>query len=98
MTTDWLNMRASDADRQRTADILKAALVEGRLTAEEYSTRLDQAMAARTYGDLQRLTADLPTGVAPFGPSQPPPQPSAHAAPPAVPVAPQPPTKPINGM
>jgi hypothetical protein len=55
-------MRASDADRERTADVLKAAVAEGRLRPEEYEHRLGAALSAHTYGELDRLVADLPAG------------------------------------
>lgn len=53
-------MRASDADRDRVAEILGEALSEGRLTAEEHSERLDRLYAAKTYAELEPLTGDLP--------------------------------------
>jgi hypothetical protein len=53
-------MRAADTDRQQVAERLRAALDEGRLDLSEYDERLQQAYAARTYGDLDRLLADLP--------------------------------------
>ncbi|HEY2441986.1 MAG TPA: DUF1707 and DUF4190 domain-containing protein [Streptosporangiaceae bacterium] len=53
-------MRAADVDRERTADTLKAAFVEGRLSKDELDARLDQTYGARTYADLGALTADLP--------------------------------------
>ena len=53
-------MRAADADRQAVADKLKAALDEGRLDLAEYDERLQQAYAAKTYGDLEGLLTDLP--------------------------------------
>ena len=53
-------MRAADADRQAVADQLKAALEEGRLELHEYDERLQQAYAAKTYGELQPLLHDLP--------------------------------------
>ncbi|MBA8793445.1 hypothetical protein FHX74_001050 [Friedmanniella endophytica] len=52
-------MRASDADRQQVADVLSSAYAEGRLTREEYDERLDQAMTARTFGELIPVTRDL---------------------------------------
>jgi hypothetical protein len=55
-------MRAADGDRQAVADRLKSALDEGRLDLHEYDDRLQQAYSARTYGELERLTTDLPTG------------------------------------
>jgi hypothetical protein len=53
-------LRASDADRERTAEQLRHAAGEGRLTVDELDERLDAAFAARTHADLQRLVADLP--------------------------------------
>jgi hypothetical protein len=52
-------VRASDADRDRTVEVLAAASAEGRLTLEEYSDRSEAALVARTLGDLASLTADL---------------------------------------
>jgi DUF1707 SHOCT-like domain len=52
--------RASDADRDTTADLLNAAFAEGRLTAGEHDQRLSAAYAARTWPELRQLTADLP--------------------------------------
>jgi len=68
-------LRASSADRDRAVDVLKAGYAEGRLTKDEYDSRASQAFAARTLGDLARVTADLPGG---------------HLAQPAWPVAPTP--------
>lgn len=56
------NVRASDADRERTADILRRQAGDGRLTPQELSDRLDTAFTARTLGDLQALITDLPEG------------------------------------
>ena len=53
-------LRASDADRDRTAAVLASALATGRLTSTEHAERLDAAYAARTVGELARLTHDLP--------------------------------------
>jgi hypothetical protein len=66
-------MRAADADRQHVADQLRAALDEGRLDLHEYDERLRDAYAAKTYGDLDRLLADLPaaTPVLPAAPATP---------------------------
>ena len=52
--------RVGDADRNRTADLLKEAHAAGYLTLEEADERLDTALAARTRGELDRLVADLP--------------------------------------
>ena len=61
------SMRASSADRERAVDVLKAGFAEGRLTQDEYNDRMGRAYAARTYGDLATLTADLPAGALPTG-------------------------------
>lgn len=53
-------MRAADSDRQAVADKLKKALDEGRLDLAEYDERLQQAYAAKTYGDLEGLLDDIP--------------------------------------
>jgi hypothetical protein len=53
-------MRASDADRERTATLLREHHAEGRLTAEEFSDRVDRTLAAKTIGELDALLADLP--------------------------------------
>jgi hypothetical protein len=55
-------MRAGDGDRQAVADTLKTALDEGRLDLHEYDERVQQAYAAKTYGDLKGLLSDLPVG------------------------------------
>ncbi len=57
------SMRAATADRERAVDVLKAGFTEGRLTQDEYNDRMGRAYAARTYGELTALTADLPAGV-----------------------------------
>jgi hypothetical protein len=53
-------MRASDADRERVAEVLRTAVVEGRLDLNEVDERLRQVYAARTYADLEPITKDLP--------------------------------------
>jgi hypothetical protein len=55
-----LELRASDADRDRTAAVLSGALATGRLTSTEHAERLDAAYAAKTLGELAMLTRDLP--------------------------------------
>jgi hypothetical protein len=59
------SMRAASADRERAVDVLKAGFTEGRLSQDEYNDRMGRAYAARTYGELTALTADLPAGVVP---------------------------------
>ncbi|AVH95686.1 hypothetical protein GCM10010497_04680 [Streptomyces cinereoruber] len=53
-------LRASDADRDRIADILRDALAEGRLDAEEHSDRIDAVYRAKTVGELEPIVRDLP--------------------------------------
>jgi hypothetical protein len=53
-------VRASDADRERTATLLREHHAVGRLTPEEFNERVDKALAAKTLGDLDLLLADLP--------------------------------------
>jgi hypothetical protein len=53
-------IRASDADRDRTAALLREHHAAGRLTAEEFNERLDKVYAAKTLGDLDQLLSDLP--------------------------------------
>jgi hypothetical protein len=53
-------IRASDADRDRTADILREALAEGRLDAQEHAERIDAVYRAKTVGELAPLVSDLP--------------------------------------
>jgi hypothetical protein len=59
----WL---AGSADRERAVGVLRAAFTEGRLTQEELEDRVARAYAARTYGDLWALVADLPAGPLPY--------------------------------
>ena len=56
-------MRASGVGREHVIDVLKAAFVQGRLTKDEFDMRLGQAFAARTYGELAALTADVSAGL-----------------------------------
>ena len=53
---------ASDADRERTVDILKTAFVHGALTRDELTLRTGRALTARTYADLAATTAGLTPG------------------------------------
>lgn len=58
---------ASHTDRDHAVEYLKTAFAEGRLSKDEYDARLDGALAARTYADLDALMADLPA-VQPLAP------------------------------
>ncbi len=59
-------MRAGDADRDRVVELLKVAYSEGRLSKDEYDGRLEDAMSARTFADLDRVVTDLPAIRAPI--------------------------------
>ena len=52
-------LRASDEDRERTAETLRRAAGDGRLTMEELEERLHTTYAARTHGELEGLTRDI---------------------------------------
>jgi hypothetical protein len=54
------DVRASDAERDAVVDRLRRALSQGRLTVDEYDTRMTAAYEARTRGELASLTQDLP--------------------------------------
>jgi Domain of unknown function (DUF1707) len=54
------NLRVSDADRQATADQLKAHFAAGRLDMDEFDERLPRALGAKTRSDLNDLLRDLP--------------------------------------
>src|SRR6478736_2244440 len=60
LQTPKSHMRVGDADRQRVVVELQRHYVEGRLTSDELSERVDRALAARTEGDLAPLLEDLP--------------------------------------
>jgi Domain of unknown function (DUF1707)/Cell wall-active antibiotics response 4TMS YvqF len=57
------DIRASDADRERVADILRDAFAEGRLSPEEHAERIEAVYASKTLGELAPLTRDLPVPV-----------------------------------
>lgn len=56
------DLRCSDVDRERVADALREAASDGRLELTELDERLESTFQARTYGDLQPITRDLPQG------------------------------------
>ncbi|MBD8608236.1 MULTISPECIES: DUF1707 domain-containing protein [Aeromicrobium] len=53
------HLRASDADRDRAVDVVRDAFVDGRLTRDEFDTRRDAVLQARTVGDLVPPMRDL---------------------------------------
>ena len=54
------DLRASDAEREATADRLRKHHTDGRLDQDEFQERLDKCFAAKTGGELAELTRDLP--------------------------------------
>lgn len=54
------NFRASDAEREAVVENLQRAVGEGRITVAEFEDRVQAAYEARTRGELDVLTADLP--------------------------------------
>ena len=57
---DPSQLRISDDDRHKVAELLRDAAGEGRLDLEELDERLEATYAAKTYGDLVPITIDLP--------------------------------------
>ncbi|MEV4103620.1 DUF1707 domain-containing protein [Nonomuraea sp. NPDC049649] len=53
-------MRASDVERDRVAALLREHTAQGRLTMDEFHQRLEEVYQSKTYGELARVTADLP--------------------------------------
>lgn len=70
--------RASQADRERAVEVLKAAFIEDRLTKDEFDIRVGQVLASRTYAELAAVTSDLQASPAAAGP--------AAAGPPSTPA------------
>jgi hypothetical protein len=58
--SDGQRIRASDAEREQVAHILRTAMGEGRLTLDEGEQRLTAVYRAVYQDDLTQLTADLP--------------------------------------
>jgi hypothetical protein len=54
------NLRAADADRERTAERLRNSHAEGRLDLAEFQQRLERCYEAKTVGELDELIKDLP--------------------------------------
>jgi Domain of unknown function (DUF1707) len=59
MSTDEA-IRASDADREHAVGMLRDGYATGRLTLAEFDERTTAALTSRTWGELRRLTGDLP--------------------------------------
>jgi Flp pilus assembly protein TadB len=64
------HVRASNADRDRVIDTLKAAFVQGCVTKDEFDARVSQTFGSRTYAELSRVTADLAAAQPPSRPAR----------------------------
>ncbi len=56
-----MSTRASDNDRADVSNLLREAAAEGRLTIDELSERIGEAMSSKTYADLHRCLRELPS-------------------------------------
>lgn len=54
------DLRVSDAEREHVVGVLEKAIGQGMLGLDEFTTRTDTALAARTRGELNIVLADLP--------------------------------------
>ncbi|AWT56667.1 DUF1707 SHOCT-like domain-containing protein [Mycolicibacterium smegmatis] len=63
------NLRVSDAERTQVRHALERAVGAGMLTLDEFTERVDIALAARTRGELNAVLADLPDPTAPMAPA-----------------------------
>jgi hypothetical protein len=64
------DLRASDAEREHHAELLREHAAQGRLTVDELDERLDRVYAARTVGELSPVVSDLPVPRPPSAPPQ----------------------------
>ena len=55
-------MRASTVDRDRAVELITSAYTEGRLDKDEHDMRVERAMTATTFADLDSVVVDLPGG------------------------------------
>lgn len=68
-TTPLSGVRASDAEREQTAELLHLGAADGRLTLAELDERLAATYAARLRDELAPLVADLPAPPRPEPPT-----------------------------
>jgi len=59
MASDHM-IRASDQDREVVVTALRDAYTQGRLDLEEFDERMTAAYGSKTWGELRKLTEDLP--------------------------------------
>jgi hypothetical protein len=62
------HLRAARSDREQVIEVLKGAFVQGRLTKDEFDTRVDRTFTSRTYAELAVITADIPAMLTGAGP------------------------------
>ncbi|NUP46795.1 MAG: DUF1707 domain-containing protein [Catenulispora sp.] len=62
------HLRVSPEEREEAAERIRLAAGDGRLTVEELESRLELALSALTYGELDALVDDLPSRPAPAAP------------------------------
>jgi hypothetical protein len=65
LVPDRSRLRASHEDRDLVVERLQVAAGDGRLSAEELDERLEVALTARTYGELEAVLVDLPPATGP---------------------------------
>jgi len=58
-----LGQRASDDDRMRVVAELEQHTAEGRLSLDEFTSRVDRVYRSVTHDELARITGDLPRPV-----------------------------------
>ena len=80
------DLRASDFDRDVAADMLCAAVADGRISLAELDQRLEAVLSARTLRAIARVMSDLPSPgrpapVKPGRPARPARAPARRAAP-----------------
>lgn len=73
---DASELRISDEDRHKVAEVLRQAAGEGRIDLEELDERLEATYRAKTYGELVPITVDLPMAGAAAQPTPVPPRPT----------------------
>ena len=54
------SFRVGDKERDSVSEILREGHLEGRLDSDEFQSRLERCMAAKTYAELDELIADFP--------------------------------------
>ena len=54
------SLRVGDKERDSVGEILRQGHLEGRLDTDEFQTRLERCMTAKSYAELDELIADFP--------------------------------------